>query len=68
MLYKDPTDRLKRKLSENLLTLERNGHISGAVYNKIRPRHKQPPRIYGLHKIPKADTLLRPIVGLWVTT
>ena len=48
---KDPTDRLTRKLSEKLLTLKRNGHISEAVYNKIRPRHKQPPRIYGLPKI-----------------
>ena len=43
--------------------LKRSGHISEAVYNKIRPRHKQPPRIYGLPKIHKADTPLRPIVS-----
>ena len=63
LLNKDPTDRLARKLSEKLLTLKRNGHISEAVYNKIRPRHKQPPRIYGLSKIHKANTPLRPIVS-----
>ena len=63
LLNKDPTDRLTRKLSEKLLTLKRNGHISEAVYNKIRPRHKQPPRVYGLPKIHKANTLLRPIVS-----
>ena len=63
LLNKDPTDRLTRKLSEKLLTLKRNGHLSEAVYNKIRPRHKQPPRIYGLPKIHKADVLLRPIVS-----
>jgi len=60
-LNKDPTDRLTRKLSEKLLSLKRNGHTSEAVYNKIRPRHKQLPRIYGLPKIHKANILLRPI-------
>ncbi|KAL9964367.1 hypothetical protein ACROYT_G027998 [Oculina patagonica] len=63
LLNKDPTDRLTRKLSKELLTLKRNGDLSGAVYNKIRPRHKQPPRIYGLPKIHKADIPLRPIVS-----
>ena len=48
LLKKDPTDRLTRKLSEKLLTLKRSGYLPEAVYNKIRPRHKQPPRIYGL--------------------
>jgi len=62
LLNKNPTDHLTWKLSEKLLILKRNGHISGAVYNKIRPRHKQPRRIYGLQKIHKADTPLRPIV------
>ena len=42
LLNKDLTDRLTRKLSEKLLTLKRNGHISETVYNKIRSRHKQP--------------------------
>ncbi|XP_078382363.1 uncharacterized protein LOC144665059 [Oculina patagonica] len=46
-LNKDPTDRWTRKLSEKLLTLKLDGDLSEAVYNKIRPRHKQPPRIYG---------------------
>ncbi|XP_078357458.1 uncharacterized protein LOC144642366 [Oculina patagonica] len=63
LLNKDPTDRLTRKLTEKLLTLKRSGDLSEAVYNKIRPRHKQPPRIYGLPKIHKADVPLRPIVS-----
>jgi len=37
LLNKDQTDRLTQKLSEKLLTLKWNGHISEAVYNKIRP-------------------------------
>ena len=41
----------------------RNGHISEAVYLKIRPRHKQPPRMYGLPKIHEANVPSRPIVS-----
>ena len=63
LLNKDPTDCLTCKLSEKLLTLKRSGYLSDAVCNKIRPRHKQPPRINGLPKIHKADVLLRPIVS-----
>jgi len=55
LLNKDPTDLLTCKLSEKLLTLKRNGHMTQTVYNKIRPWHKHPPRIYGLPKIHKAD-------------
>ena len=63
LLNKDPTDRLSRKLTEKLLNLKRGGYISETVYNKIGPRHKQPPRIYGLPKICKPDIPLRPIVS-----
>ena len=48
LLNKDPTDRLSRKVTEKLLSLKRNGLLSETAYNKIRPRHKQLPRIYGL--------------------
>ena len=48
---------LTRKLSEKLLILKRNGHISQAVYNKIRPRHNQLTRTH------KANAPLRPIVS-----
>ena len=62
-LNKDPTDRPTRELSEKLLTLKRSRYLSEAVDNKITSRHKQPPRIYGLPKIRKADVPLRPIVS-----
>ena len=62
-LIKDPADRLIRKFSEKLLTLQRSGYLSEAVYKKIRPRYKEPPRIYGLLKIHKADVPLGPIVS-----
>ena len=63
LLNKDPTNRLTRKLSKKLLTSKGSGYLPEDVYNKIRPRHKQPPRIYGLPKIHKADVPLRPIVS-----
>ena len=63
LLNKDPTDRLSRKLTEKLLSLKRSGHLSETVYNKIKPRHKQPPRIYCQPKIHKPEIPLRPIVS-----
>ena len=56
-------DQLSRKLTKKLLNFKRGGHISDVVYNKIRPRHKQPPRIYGLPKLHKPNIPLRPIVS-----
>ena len=53
---KDHTDRLRRKLTEKLLNLK-------PVYNKMRPKHIQPPRIYGLPETHKSSILLRPIVS-----
>ena len=63
LLNKDPTDRLSQKLTEKLLSLKRSGHLSETVYNKTKPRHKQPPRIYGQPKIHKPEIPLRPIVS-----
>ena len=63
LLNKDLTDRLSQKLTEKLLGLKRSGNYSETDYNKVHPRHKQPPRIYGLLKIHKPEIPLRPIVS-----
>ena len=39
-------------LTDKLLILKRNGNLSETIYKKIKPRHKEPPGIYGLPKIP----------------
>ena len=57
---KGPTDRLCRKLTDKLLV---NGSLDEKTYRKLRPQHKQPPRIYGLPKIHKPNIPLRPIVS-----
>ena len=43
--------------------MNRSGHLSETIYNKIRPKHKQPPRIYGQPKIHKPNVPLRPNVS-----
>ena len=50
-------------LDTDTLSLKRSGHQSEIIYNKTKPRHKQPPRIYGLPKIHKPDIPLGPIVS-----
>lgn len=45
------------------LRLKRSGYLSEAVYKKIKPRHEQLPRVYGLPEIHKAGIPLRPIVS-----
>ena len=59
---KDPTDRLCR-FTDKLLVLKRNGILDEKTYRKLRPQHKQSPRIYGLPKIHKPNIPLRPIVS-----
>ena len=63
LLNKDPTERLSQKATEKLLQLKRSGNLSETEYNKIRPKQKRPPRIYGVPKIHKANAPLRPIVS-----
>lgn len=63
LLNKDSTDRLSRKATEKLLHLKRSGNLSETEYNKIRPKQKQPPRIYGAPKIHKTNVPLRSIVS-----
>jgi len=38
-------------------------YLKIVTYNKIKPRHKQPPKIYGLPKIHNPEIPLRPIVS-----
>ena len=67
-LNKVPRNRRTRKLPEGLLTLNRSRHVPKTVYYKIRPRRKQPPRIYGLpklHKTFKTDCVIREQLRLW---
>ena len=62
-LPKDPTPTQEAKVSRVLKKLEKGREISNSLYNKLRPTGSLPPRIYGLSKIHKPSTPLRPIVS-----
>ena len=62
-LKKDPTATQEGKLSRRLKGLEKDGEITEHLYHQLRPSGSQPPRIYGLPKIYKAEVPLRPIVS-----
>ncbi len=62
-LKKDPTATQEARIVRTLLQLHNNGEITKSIYNRIRPSGSCPPRIYGLPKIHKPHTPLRPIVS-----
>ena len=62
-LNKDPTSTQEAKVSRVLKKLEKNNELPTNLYNRLRPTGSLPPRIYGLPKIHKPSTPLRPIVS-----
>ena len=63
LLHKEPTDCLSPKAMEKLRQLKQSRNILETEYNKIRPKQKQPPRIYIVPKIHEANAPPRPIVS-----
>ena len=62
-LPKDPTTTQENKVIRVLKKLEKDNEIPTSLYNRLRPSGSLPPRIYGLPKIHKPSTPLRPIVS-----
>ena len=63
VLRKDPTPCLQRQMNSSLLKLKTDGELSNVTYNRLRCSSGSIPRIYGLPKIHKQNTPLRPIVS-----
>ena len=59
-----PVLKEEQTIIETLKTLKSNGDISEELYYKIKPRGSQPARLYGLAKVHKADTPLRPVLSM----
>ena len=59
----DPTTRYKNKLINLLKTIKTQGGISEALYKKLYQTEAGVPKFYGLPKIHKKETPLRPIVS-----
>ena len=47
-----------------LSTLKDEGKISEALFTKLRPRGSLPPRLYGLAKVHKDNTPMRPVLSM----
>ena len=62
-LSEDPTIKREKSLQEYLYYLKTKGVLDESAYQKVRPQGSKPARIYGLPKLHKPDTSLRPIVS-----
>ena len=63
VLPKDPTPQLKNKLITLLKNIKQTGGLSTQKYKQLYPTSSVPPKFYGLPKIHKTGTPLRPIVS-----
>ena len=59
----DPTDTIKNKLNNILKRVKNQTGLDSVTYKSMYPTHYVPPKFYGVPKIHKPDTLLRPIVS-----
>ena len=62
LLQRDPTSSLPGKVERILKKLLKEGKIDISVFNSCRNLHPRPPQLYGLPKIHKPNTPIRPIV------
>ena len=63
VLKKDPTTTYKNKLVKIIREWKKEGTISDSVDHKIYPTSEYVPKFYGLPKIHKKDSPLKPIVS-----
>ena len=62
-IAKDPTSSIKNKLINILKRVKNQTGLDSNTYKSMYPTGCVPPKFYGLHKIHKPDTPLRPIVS-----
>ena len=63
ILTTDPTNRHKNKLISLLKSIKAEGGISETTYKRLYPTGATTPKYYGLPKVQKKDTPLRPVVS-----
>ena len=67
LLQRDPTSSLPGKVDRVLKKLLKEEKIDISVFNSCRNLHPRPPQLYGLPKIHKPNTPIRPIVSFYNT-
>ena len=63
LIPSDPTNKLKNKLITLLKKIKTEGGLSEATYKRLYPTGAGSPKFYGLPKVHKQGTPLRPIVS-----
>ena len=61
---KNPIMKEEERVIETLKQLRKDDKISENLFNKLKPIGSQPPRLYGLAKVHKDNTPLRPVVSM----
>ena len=56
--------KIEKDINKELLAMKKKDEISGAMYNRLRSTGAQPARLYGLAKVHKQGTPLRPVLSL----
>ena len=62
-LKNDSTTKIEKRVTQSLRKLEEKGWIADKAKLNLTPQFSTPPQIYGLPKIHKEKTPLRPIVS-----
>ena len=63
LIPSDPTNKLKNRLITLLKKIKTEGGLSEATYKRLYPTGAGSPKFYGLPKVHKQGTPLRPIVS-----
>ena len=61
---RNPVIQNEEKMNKKLRSLLKNGEIDENLYNQLRSTGAQPARLYGLAKVHKENTPLRPVLSL----
>ena len=61
---KHPVFKEEERIQNILQDMKDNGSISETLYKKLRPSGSQAPRLYGLAKVHKKDTPMRPVLSM----
>ncbi|XP_063727458.1 uncharacterized protein LOC134855008 [Symsagittifera roscoffensis] len=56
--------KIEREINKKLLAMRKKDEISESLYTRMRSTGGQPARLYGLTKVHKVNTPLRPVVSL----
>ena len=62
-LPRDPTVKVENKIADTLKRLRNQGHLDHRLCDFLIPQYSTPPQMYGLPKVHKEDTPMRPIVS-----